>query len=111
MNPPSSATGTVLASLPVGSSQFGFSGATFSIPQSYPHKTFDYTVTYSVPGISPVTISRSVAVNVVPHIRSVSFSKSSIISNGIDNATLSVQVLDRNGCSDVASVSANLSEL
>ena len=61
------------------------------------------------------TKTGSIAVNIVPHILSASFSKPSIIDNGADTATLTATVLDYNGCSDLqggsSAVTADLSGL
>lgn len=116
-NPPTSFTGTVGGTIAAAGS-FVLSGATFTLPQSYTSRTFDFSITVggvTVGGVelTPKTTSGSVAVNIVPHVLTASFSKSSVINNGVDSADLTVTVLDHNGCSNIqgGSVSANLSEL
>lgn len=58
-----------------------------------------------------MTKTGSVAINVVPHVRTVTLDKSSLISNGIDAVALNTEILDRNGCSDVVSAHADFSAL
>ncbi|MFB0965732.1 MAG: hypothetical protein QMC36_08875 [Patescibacteria group bacterium] len=82
-----------------------------NIPQSYPFKTFDFSATYTASGFVSATKTGSVAINVVPHVRTVTMNKSSLISNGIDSVVLEAAILDRNGCSDIASAHADFSAL
>lgn len=110
-NPPVSNTGTLATPLPTASASYGLSGTTIGIPTNYPHKTFDFTATFGATGLGPVSKTGSVAVDVVPHLRAASFSKSSIVNNLSDSAVLTVQVLDKNGCSDISSVRADMTSL
>lgn len=110
-NPPVSNTGTLATSLPTASASYGLSGTTIGIPTNYPYKTFDFTATFGATGLGPVSKTGSVAVDVVPHVRSAIFSKTAIINNLSDSAILTVQVLDKNGCSDIASVRADMTSL
>lgn len=57
--------------------------------------------------------SKTIYVNVKPHITDYSFSKSSVVGNGSDSTDLTVKVKDYNGCSNIDDgvVTANLSSL
>ncbi|MDQ1343346.1 MAG: hypothetical protein QG650_65 [Patescibacteria group bacterium] len=106
-----SSTGTLSASLPTALASYGLSGATIGIPSNYPYKTFDFTATFGATGLGPAFKTGSVSVDVVPHLQSATFSKSAIINNSTDSSVLTVTVLDRNGCSDISTVIADLTSL
>jgi hypothetical protein len=106
-----SSTGTLSASLPTANASYGLSGATIGIPSNYPYKTFDFTATYGATGLGPVFKTGSISVDVVPHLQSATFSKSAIINNSVDSSVLTVTVLDKNGCSDISTVIADLTSL
>lgn len=57
--------------------------------------------------------SKTIYVNVKPHIIDYSFSKSSIVGNGSDSTDLTVKVKDYNGCTNIdgGAVTANLASL
>ena len=52
-------------------------------------------------GLTSNTKSTIIYVNVKPHITDYSFSKSSMVGNGIDSVDLTVKVKDYNGCSNI----------
>lgn len=52
-------------------------------------------------GLTSNTRSTIVYVNMKPHIVDYSFSKSSVVGNGVDSVDLTVKVKDYNGCSNI----------
>lgn len=58
-------------------------------------------------------LSRTIYVNVKPHVTDYVFSKSSLVGNGVDSVDLTVKVKDNNGCSNIDGgvITANLSGL